>query len=491
MKPISRLLPLAAALALSACTVGPNFQQPKVESADTWQGQHNGTALQLPKISDAVLLADWWTALNDPVLNQLESHALANGLDVQTAALHFAQARMQRVGTAAQYGPDVNLSGSATRNRLSEDGSSTRMINLLGGSNGSRYIGALASPYNLYQVGFDASWEPDLWGRISRGVESADAAVQEQGALLDWARLTLAAEVAQNYAELRTTQTQIRLMKEDIRALTEKTNLLASRVAKGMNNHIDMQRQRTELAALQAQLPALQAQESAYIGKLTLLLGERPGVLNDLLDDSRTMPAAKLPDLAIGLPSEVARRRPDILAAEAKLHSATADIGVAKAALYPSIRIGAKFGTEALSGSSFGEWGSRTWSIGPTLDLPIFDHGRRVSTVKLRELQQQEAAVAYQKTVLSAWKEIDEALTAYAAEQQQYQALQKRAATAGEAYRLTEARYKRGMEDFSSVLDSQRSYLQARRDLADSLGRLNTRYVAINKAVGNVPDTAQ
>ena len=194
-----------------------------------------------------------------------------------------------------------------------------------------------------------------------------------------------------------------------------------------------------------------------------------------------------LPDLALGLPSELASRRPDIAAAEARLRAATAGIGVARAQLYPSIRLGAKFGSESYQGSEFLSWGSRLWSIGPSLDLPLFDRGRRKSVVQLRELEQQEAAVAYQRTVLSAWKEIDDALTAYTAEQQRRTELVAREQNARQAYDIAQARYEGGAVDFVAVLDSQRSYLQARFDVVASEGHLLARYVAINRALGNAP----
>ena len=186
--------------------------------------------------------------------------------------------------------------------------------------------------------------------------------------------------------------------------------------------------------------------------------------------------APTLPDLALGLPSEVARRRPDIRAAEARLHRATANIGVAQADLYPSIRLGAHLGLESYLSGEFADWGSRAWSIGPSLSLPLFDHGRRKSVVQLRKLEQQEAAVDFQQTVLRAWQEIDDALNAYTAERQQARQLAERARSAGDAYRLALARYEGGAVDYTVALDSQRRYLQARRDLAASVGRLATRY---------------
>ena len=198
-----------------------------------------------------------------------------------------------------------------------------------------------------------------------------------------------------------------------------------------------------------------------------------------------------MPDLALGLPSELASRRPDIAAAEARLRGATAGIGIATAALYPSIRLGARFGSESYLGSDFLSWGSRIWSFGPSLDLPLFDRGRRKSVVQLRELEQQEAAVAFQRTVLTAWKEIDDALTGYTAERQQLRELTSREQSARQAHDLALARYEGGAVDFVTVLDSQRSLLQATFDKASSEGRLVVRFVAINRALGNAPKLVQ
>jgi NodT family efflux transporter outer membrane factor (OMF) lipoprotein len=364
-----------------------------------------------------------------------------------------------------------------------------RLLDVLlpSGPTHDQVITALSEPFTLYQAGFDLSWEIDLWGRISRSVEAADADVVRQAALLDLARLSLASDVARNYFELRTTQKQIRLTREDISALSDRLQLLDAQVLGGVINHLSLEQQRAELAALKAQLPPLLAQEAVSANQITLLLGEAPGALRSKLQPPMSDTPAALPDLKLGLPSELARRRPDIRAAEAHLHNATASIGIAQADLYPSIRLGAQFGFESFIGSEFTDWGSRYWSIGPTLNLPLFDHGRRKSVVQLRELQQQEAAVAFQHTVLQAWQEIDDALNGYAAEQQQARENQERMDAAKLAYELAQARYDGGMTDFLPVLDSQRSYLLARHDLAASQGRLNTRYVTVNKALGNAP----
>lgn len=481
---------LVALLAGAGCTVGPNFVEPHPTAPADWSSWHGGSAnLAVNVDTGTPLQPDWWRAFHDPVLDRLEQRAFAASPDLQTAALHFAQARVQRSTVAAQRGPDVSVGGGATRQRSSEYGASTRIVNALAADR-SELTKVLSQPYTLYQAGFDATWELDLWGRVRRSIEAADADVAQQKALLDAARLSIASDVARNYFQLRTTQRQIRLTKDEIATLEQRLKLIEARMQAGALDHLDLDQQRTEWLALKSQLPGLMAQAGASQNQLTLLLGERPGALRDKLRPQGERNPALPPDLALGLPSEVARRRPDIRAAEARLRSATANIGVAKADLYPHVTLGAHFGYESYSSGEFGDWGSRAWSVGPSLDLPLFDHGRRKSVVVLRELQQQEAAVAYQRTVLRSWQEIDDALSGYASARAKTRQLADRVRSAKDAYDLTQARYDAGAVDFVTLLDSQRALLQARRDRVASQGQLDIEFVAVNKAVGNVPDSS-
>jgi outer membrane protein TolC len=193
---------------------------------------------------------------------------------------------------------------------------------------------------------------------------------------------------------------------------------------------------------------------------------------------------AKLPDLSLGLPSELARNRPDVAAAEAQLHSATANIGLAMADLYPRVVLGASFGLESTSAEKFGDWGSRQWSVGPSLSIPLFDRGRRHSIVNLRELQQQEAAVSYQQTVLKAWHEVESALAAYRAEQLRGSRLEQKVSLAEEQESLAQMRYSKGVINYLPLSTAQFSGLEAKRDLTESLGRQKTLLVALYKALG-------
>lgn len=475
-------------VAVSGCASGaPEYVKPEAPApADwtTWRSGDEAVRGTLP-VTEA-LPANWWDAFGDPVLNQLQERAVKVSPDLQTAALHFAQARVQRLTVDAQRGPQVNVNASITGQRQSEFGAGIRIIDAIGADRDT-IVPLIADPYGFYQVGFDASWELDLWGRIQSSVEQADADIARQGALLDLARVSLAGDIARSFFEMRTTQRQLRVRREEVAAMEDRVSIIEAQVEGGTADALFLERQRADLAGLKAQLPPLVAREAASRNEIALLIGERPGALQAQLAPTQADQAVALPDLALGLPSEVAERRPDIAAAEARLRGATAGIGIARAALYPSIRLGARFGSESYQGTEFLSWGSRLWSLGPSLDLPIFDRGRRKSVVQLRELQQQEAAVAYQRTVLVAWKEIDDALTAYTAEQQQRRELTTRLQSARQAFDLAQARYEGGTVDFVAVLDSQRSYLQSRSDLVASEGRQMVQLVAINRALGNAP----
>ncbi|HSD17898.1 MAG TPA: efflux transporter outer membrane subunit [Thermomonas sp.] len=471
---------------LTACTVGPDFVKPDAAVPEDWTTWRSGDeSLHVPVTVNESLPPDWWRAFNDPVLDRLQQRAIEGSPDLLTATLHFAQARQQRIGVASQQLPGVRAGGDANRQAQSENNSGMRLIDAIGLPNRDQLAKVIAQPFNYYQVGFDASWEIDLWGRVRRSIESADADVARQEALLDLARLGLASDVARNYFELRNTQRQIVLIREDIATLEERLGLLQARAKGGLIDYVDVERQLADTAALKSQLPGLLAQEAVNENRIALLLGEHPGALRRDLAPAGAESEAALPDLALGLPSEVARRRPDIRAAEARLQGATAEIGVATANLYPSVTLGAHAGYDSYLAGQFLDSASQAWFGGLSVNLPLFDHGRRKSEVELSRLRQQEAAVDYQRTVLKAWQEIDDALNGYSAERQQLALLRTRVESTGEAYKLVQAKYEAGTVDFVAVIDSQRGHVQARRDLAASLGRLSIWFVTVNKAIGN------
>lgn len=478
------------AVLLAACTtVGPEFQRPQTPAPADWSSWTSaGADLSRSSGQPGSPQSRWWEAFNDPVLNRLEDKALAQNPDLRAAALHYAQSRAQRDVTGSQQGPDAKLQAGATRQRQSEYAAGTRILDITAPANRDALADSLSGPFTQYQAGIDLAWEIDLWGRVRRAVEAADADVAASAALLDQARVVIAGELASAYVSLRTTQRLQKLTRDDIAALGERTRLMAARQKHGLVNGLDVERQRVELAALEAQLPTLLEQEAQAKNRIGLLLGLRPGELSEELAASDASSAASgLPDYTLGLPSELAARRPDIRAAEARLHQATAAIGEAQAQLYPSIRLGARAGLDSYEAGRFGEWGTRLWSIGPSLDLPLFDGGRRRTTVALRELRQQEAAIDFQRTVLRAWQEIDDALTAYAAEQQRQRRLTLKARSSADVYRLAQSRERAGLTDFLNVIDAQRADLQARRDVVSSQGRAQAQFVAVYRALGGAP----
>lgn len=487
----------ALALLLAGCAVGPDHRPAEPQAPADWSAWHGGSAALLGaerKAAPTAAASGDWKAFGDPLLDQLQARALAANHDLQTAALHFAQSRVQRTAAAAQQAPQLNASASLNRQRQSESGAATRMIDALGSSvaNRDQLIRTLSEPYNLYQAGFDASWEIDLWGRVRRSIEAADADAGASAALLQQAQLSVQAEVARSYFELRGAQRELRVANADIAAAAESLELVQARADGGLVTDLDPTRQRTQLAELKARIPMLLQQEAQAMNQITLLTGAAPGALNAELAPAsegagnpfEALQPPPLPELALGLPGDVVRRRPDIAAAEAQLHAATARIGVAVAELYPRVTLGAGFGYESAGSERFGEWGSRQWHVGPSISLPIFDNGRRRSTVNLRELQQQEAAVAFQQAVLKAWHEIDSALSAYAAERQRHAELAERERSSRDALTLAHARYANGLTDFGVELDARRALLQARRDQVQSTSRMAVGMVAVYKALG-------
>jgi NodT family efflux transporter outer membrane factor (OMF) lipoprotein len=295
--------------------------------------------------------------------------------------------------------------------------------------------------------------------------------------------LSVIAETARTYFELRGVEQQLRISADDVSASASALELTQMRARGGLVTQLDVVAQQARLAEARGLIPALEHRRTQLANALAILLGEAPGALDQQLAAPQAV-AEPPPQVAIGVASDVARRRPDIRAAESRLHAATAEIGVATADLYPRFALSGGFLLESLDAADLTEWASRQWSIGPTLSLPLFDGGRRRGAVELRKLQQQEAAVSYQRTVLRAWREIDDALSAYAAERLRNRELADALAASREAYEIAGVRYEHGLVNFLVALDAQRTLLQSQRAYSDSNTALRTHLVALYKALG-------
>ncbi|MBX9709696.1 MAG: efflux transporter outer membrane subunit [Xanthobacteraceae bacterium] len=471
------LAALIAPLLLTGCMVGPDFVQPDSHLPEQSfygdAGPVNPDA-PLPPPTDP----NWWAVFRDPILTKLENRVAEVNLDVQTATVRLAQSRFQRgVAAAAQF-PSINGDAKYTRELYSNNG----IVSLLG----SLAPGGSApsiSAINDYNAGFDASWELDLWGKVRRQVEAADAQVDQAADQRRDVLVSSLAEVARDYIQLRGVQTQIRIAQGNIKVGRDVLQLAQERQQRGLQNGLDVQNAAAQVEGVRAQIPALQQQESEYINALSLLLDEPPGALGAALIQPRAM-AITPPLVPLGVPSELARRRPDIRAAEAQLHDATATIGVAVGAFYPTVQLNGTAGFDALDFKNLWKGSSLQYMVGPSLTLPIFAGGKLKSTLHLREAQQQEAAINYHKTVLQAWHDVVNALVAYRLEQTRRVRLRAQTDHSRQALALARARYGDGVTDFLSVLDAERTLLQAEQQYAQSTTNVALNLVKLFKALG-------
>ncbi|MCB1665187.1 MAG: efflux transporter outer membrane subunit [Pseudomonadales bacterium] len=487
---VSRAGVLMLATALVSCmSAGPDFQAPDTPMPESWTDGHGGSPSlldeQMRSSNDSVSMLAGFDLFGDPALNALQARALENNADLRVALLRFAQSRVQRGMIAAGDQPTLMANAAASRQRQSETGSATRLISAISpASQTQSLIDFISDPFALYQAGFDASWEPDLWGRVQRSLEAADAQLNEAGAALDQVQLGLLSEVARGYFQLRGVQTQQRLLRQDIARADELLALLQTRAAAGLSTETEVLGQQIVLSDLKSREPALTEQEAQALNGLSYLLGDMPGSLQPLLAGQGDWTLGAMPDLALGLPSDVAALRPDIRISEARLRQATARLGIADADLYPRIMLGAGLGLESLESGEFAEWGSHQWSIGPRLSLPLFDQGRRRATITLRELQEQEAAIEYQRVVLNAWHEVDSALSRYTAQRQRDAGLQDKLQHEQQTRELVQTRYSNGLLDYRQVLAADQRVAGVQRELAESDTQLALDLVGLFKSLG-------
>ncbi len=482
-------LALAAAALCSACsTVGPDYTTPAVaaDAPASYAARHAGSSLlAAPPAADAAALpADPWGALGGGTLKALQQRARERNSDVVSAALQFAQARTQRDLVASQAGPTLGLEAGAQRQRQSQTDASTRLFAIFPPASQQQALDIIGTPYTLYQAGFDASWELDLWGRVRRSIEAADADDAAAAALLADVRASIDAEVARAWLELAAARLQVAVLQRQQRSAAELLALLEARQRHGLADLSPALRQRSVVDDLGARLPPLLEAEASAWRRIELLCGDMPGELAAALGaPQRVPPSAAWPALALGLPSTLATRRPDIAAAAARLHAATATVGVAVAELYPRVMLGAGYGSVAVGSSAFGSGPSQQWWFGASLDLPLFDGGRRRAAVTQRELQMQQAAVAFRQTVVGAWHDVDTAVARYEAERRRGDELQRRLAASDEAFVLARVRFERGLSDETPLLETERTRLEAEREAIDSHAQQGLALVAVYKAL--------
>src|SRR5215475_8581233 len=485
---IGRFAPAALAVALAGCAFGPDFVPPAPQlPSGSYTGEPADPWLQQPPDPN------WWSVFRDPILTDLERRVAAENLDVQTATIRLAESRFQRGVVAAAAFPSVNGDAQYQRELYSINGPFQSpngpfgplgsAVNRLLLSSGSPPLPRVPIPFNEYYIGFDASWELDLWGRVRRQVESADAQVDQAAEQRRDALVSSLAELARDYIQLRGAQLQIRIAIDNLKVAQDVLTRAQERAVKGLGTGVDVENAAAQVENIRAQVPALEQQESQYINAVSLLLNQPPGTLRAALGRPNLVPLAP-PRVPVGVPSELARRRPDIRAAEAQLHATTADIGVAVASFFPTLQLNGTVGLESIDIAKLLQAKSLQYMAGPSITVPIFAGGRLKNTLELREAQQVEAAIAYQKTVMQAWHEVVNALVAYRLEQQRRTRLKRQIEHSRQTLILARERYSNGVGDFLTVPDAERTLLQAEQQYATSTTNVSLNLVQLFKALG-------
>lgn len=508
------VFPLIALLA--GCTVGPDYQAPQTQVPAKFGP---ATATQTASQPSDQMLMQWWTTLNDAKLSELVRRAGEGNLNLQIAEARVREARALRDVVAADFWPQINLgtgydyrAGSVNAQPqvsgspgLGRQVAATAVRSLATSAQTGRFTpgqiasstgiglisnkittGGTSAPdrkFNLFQLGFDARWEMDVFGGIRRSVEAADAelaaAREDQHDIL----VTVTAEVARNYIEVRSLQRRLFIAHENITTQRETLKLSQSRWKAGLTSELDVAQAEAQLYTTSSQIPLLESQLDQAIHRLSVLLGQEPSALTAELKEARPIPAG-LPDIPVGLPSDLLRRRPDVRRAERQLAAATARIGVATADLFPKFALTGSFGTQTTDIQHFLDRPSFFWSVGPDASWPIFEGNRIRSNILLREAQSEQLLRAYEQSVLVALQEVSDALTVYNKEKLRYRELAAAVEAIRRALSLANERYAKGLSDFLSVLDSERSLYQSQDLLAQSETTTVTSALAFYKALG-------
>lgn len=465
---MNRLAPISALLllTLTGCTVGPNHTAPTTQTPEAWP-----EALVGGLNTQAADLRTWWHLFGDATLDSLVDRALAGSLDLREAAARVQESRALRGITAADRLPSVDAVGSASYNRESE--------NTLGGPGG-----APGQQSELYEVGFDASWEIDLFGRVRRSVEAADADLSAAIESERDARVVLISEVARSYIELRSAQTRLTIARENLRTQEDTLGLSQDRFKAGLDTELQVAQSVAQVESSRSQIPGLMQEFKRAGFRLDVLLGLQPGTLAPEWETEAPLPPLAA-DLAIGVPADLLRRRPDIRRAERELAAASARVGVATADLYPRLTLNGSFGLASEEFGNLFEADSRTWGVGPlAVRWPVFDAGRVRSGIRVQEARQEIALVAYERTVLEAYEEVANALVAYARVRERRASLSAAVDATRQAVDLANDLWSRGLTDFLNVLDTQRELFELEDQLAASDAEVATNLVALYKALG-------
>ncbi|MDI6854088.1 MAG: TolC family protein [Deltaproteobacteria bacterium] len=462
---------LSFLLAAAGCAkLGPDFSTPPADVSETWS-----EAADQRVSSDFQEHRDWWRAFNDPALNKLVETAYRENLALRLAGVRVLEARAQLGIATGQLYPQVQQAfGSAEKIRLSQ--------------RGSQAAPGRESSFWQSELGVAASWELDFWGRFRRAIEAADANFFASVADYDNTLVSLTGDVANFYVLIRTLEKRLEIARQNVEIQKESLEIAQARFEGGVTSQRDVEQAKTVLAGTLATIPTLETQLRQAKNGLSILLGKTPQNLAEFLGGAGDIPAPP-PQVAVGIPADLLRRRPDIRLAEWQAAAQCAQIGVAKADLYPAFSLTGAFGFQAADLGRFSlddmfQWRSRTGNIGPSFTWNILNYGRLTNLVRVQDARFQELIIAYQNTVLRAQQEVEDFLIAFLKSQERAARLAESTAAAKRSLDLAVVQYREGITDFTTVLTAQQSLLTEQDNLAVTLGDISQNLVGVYRALG-------
>ncbi len=466
---------------LAGCAVGPNYKQPENNISDTWATQN---------LSNEAPPAEWWKVFNDELLNKYIARAAEYNNDVLTAESNILQARALRQIAASSFFPHLGADVNATKTYFSKNGpifASTPSAGTLPGTlsptTGLTFFPQIPQIQNLYNALFDASWEIDLFGKTRRTVEAADAIIDRTIEQRNDTLISVMAEIARNYMELRSSQKRSLLVEENIRLLEQKELIVQKQLESGYVSRLNYEYLLAQLATERALLPDIKAQIYRSIYTLSVLTGDVPETLTEELLELKDLP--NLPDtIAVGLRSDLLRRRPDIRRAERDLAAATANVGVAVASFFPTITLLGDGGFQSLMIKNLFSLGSKTWALGGDIMMPIFEGGRLMGNLKAKRAETAATAHQYQQTVLTALEEAESALATYTQDLNTVRERKEATSNYRNLVFLNRERHSKGLVSFLDYIDAERQLNASEQSLLDSDTASLLDLVTLYKALG-------
>jgi NodT family efflux transporter outer membrane factor (OMF) lipoprotein len=474
MKEFHKRICIAALLLLAVCggcrTVGPDYKPVRVAVPEQWPPVETPTDNEKQR-ADTEVLAQWWTTLEDPILSGLVERAATNNKDLKIALTRIRQSRAALGVSEKQLDP--SLSGSALYRRSQSGAPTAEDPDPVLFSTGNDY----------FNTGFDASWEIDLFGKKQRSIEAAVAELEASEEGYRSVLVSLVSETASNYVRLRTLQQQLEIVQRNLELQERTLSVLEDQEAAGLIGALRVQQSRYSIENTRSRIPGYKISIEEILNTLAILLGELPGNLHEELTAPGPIPVPGV-EIAIGIPADVLRRRPDIRNAERMLAAQTARIGQATADLYPVFSLSGFLGMTAGSADAFFSDNSPTASITPFISVPIFNRGRIRDQIEIQNALQERTMIEYETTVLDAIKEVRDAIIAYGEEQKRYRILERGAAEARSALDTADERYRSGLVDFLDVLDAQRALLSFEETQVGSRGTVTQDLIRLYKALG-------